>query len=294
MKKNSPKAWLLASRPKTLTGAAVPVMIGLSLAWADNSAQFSVLAAVLCLLFAFVMQIDANFVNDYFDYMKGTDDTSTRLGPKRACAEGWVSPAAMRWAMGITTMVACAIGLPLIAFGGWQMVLVGMACVLFCFLYTTHLSYRGLGDVLVVVFFGLVPVSITYYVELQTVTFEVVTAALACGLVVDCLLIVNNFRDRDTDREANKLTLVVRLGAERSLRLYLLLGVAACAFGFVFLANGRPWAFGLPLIYLLIHHRTYLRMRHIWQGKSLNEVLALTARNQFIYALLVSLGVLMN
>ena len=160
---NSAKAWLLAARPKTLTGAAVPVMIALALAWTDRSAEhpFMWLPAVLCMLFAFVMQIDANFVNDYFDFMKGTDDEE-RLGPRRACANGWVTAKAMRIAMGVTTFLGCIIGLPLIYYGGWQMIVVGVLCVFFCFLYTTHLSYMGLGDVLVLVFFGIVPVCVTY------------------------------------------------------------------------------------------------------------------------------------
>ena len=153
---NSAKAWLLASRPKTLTGAAVPVMIALAMAWRDLSEataqeKFSIIPAVLCLLFAFIMQIDANFINDYFDFKKGTDD-EFRLGPLRACAQGWVTLPAMRYAILLTTVIACLAGLPLIIYGGWAMVGIGVLCVVFCFLYTTHLSYLGLGDLLVLVF----------------------------------------------------------------------------------------------------------------------------------------------
>ena len=148
---NSLKAWILAARPKTLTGAAVPVMIGTALALADSDFHIRIVPTVLCFLFAFVMQIDANFVNDYFDFLKGTDDEK-RLGPKRACAQGWVTTKAMRWALALTTMFACAVGLPLIYYGGWWMIAVGVLCVFFCFLYTTHLSYIGMGDVLVLLF----------------------------------------------------------------------------------------------------------------------------------------------
>ena len=130
IKKDSMKAWILAARPKTLSGAAVPVMIGLALAYKDSifyeGNPFSWVAAVLCLLFAWVMQIDANFINDFFDYAKGTDDTSTRLGPRRACAQGWVSVDKMKHAIAITTCLACVIGLPLIMFGGLEMVLIGI------------------------------------------------------------------------------------------------------------------------------------------------------------------------
>lgn len=298
VKKDSLKAWLLAARPKTLTGAAVPVMIGLALAWADarlyTEGTFSWVAAVLCLLFAFIMQIDANFINDLVDYARGTDDRETRLGPERACTQGWVSIDRMKHVIAATTCLACLTGLPLVWYGGLEMLLIGLLCVVFCFLYTTHLSYLGLGDVLVLVFFGLVPVSITYYVQLHTITAEVIVASLACGLVIDALLLVNNFRDRDTDRVAGKQTLVVNIGPQAALWLYLGVGVAACLMGFIFGLNGRWWAFGLPLVYLALHTQTFLRMKRIWQGRELNSCLGATARNIFVYGLLVATGILLS
>ena len=298
IQKNSLRAWLLAARPKTLSGAAVPVMIGLALAYVDASAYgdetFSWTAAVLCMLFAFVMQIDANLVNDLFDYIKGTDDRATRLGPERACTQGWVSVEAMKRAIALTTCVACVVGLPLVFFGGLEMLLVGLLCVVFCFLYTTHLSYMGLGDVLVLLFFGLVPVCVTYYVQLHTVTAEVLIASLACGLVIDALLLVNNFRDRDTDAQASKLTLVVRIGASAAHRLYLLTGVTACLLGLVFLVEGRVLAFLLPFIYAAFHVGTWVKMKAIWQGRALNGILGETARNIFVYGLLVAVGILLG
>ena len=299
VKKDSFKAWVLAARPKTLSGAAVPVMIGLSLAWCDAQCHyvtgtFSWVAAVLCLLFAFIMQIDANFINDFIDYARGTDDRETRLGPERACTSGWVSIDRMKHAIALTTCLACLVGLPLIWYGGLEMVLVGAVCVVFCFLYTTHLSYMGLGDVLVLVFFGLVPVSITYYVQLHTFTPEVIVASLACGLVIDALLLVNNFRDRDTDRTAGKITLVVRIGARHSLWLYLGVGIIACLMGLVFVFNGRLLAFVLPLLYLVLHYYTYLNIKQTWQGRALNACLGSTARNIFIYGLLVSIGIVLH
>ena len=298
VKKDSLKAWLLAARPKTLTGAAVPVMIGATLAWVDARfyyvpGTFNWVAVVLCLLFAFIMQIDANFINDFIDYAKGTDDRSTRLGPERACTQGWVSIDKMKRVIAATTCLACLIGLPLAWYGGLEMIIIGMLCVLFCFLYTTHLSYIGLGDVLVLVFFGLVPVCITYYIQLHTITLQVLLASLACGLVIDALLLVNNFRDRDTDRQAGKRTLVVRLGASTSLALYLSTGVAACLLGLVYGFCGHWMAFLLPLLYLALHVVTFLRMKQIWQGSELNRCLGETARNIFMYGLLVVAGLLL-
>ena len=288
--KNSWKAWLLAARPKTLTGAAVPVMIGLSLAWTHVD-EYQWLPAILCLLFAFIMQIDANFVNDYFDFLKGNDD-ETRLGPKRACAMGWVDAKVMRRAIIFVTVLACVVGLPLVLYGGLEMVLIGALCVLFCFLYTTHLSYVGMGDVLVLVFFGIVPVCIPYYILTHSMNVEVVVASLACGLVIDTLLMINNYRDIENDERAGKKTLAVKLGKECSRMMYLLLGIMACLLGVVYLLNGHLWAFILPVGYLALHVMTYRHMVRIDHGRALNGVLGETARNMFVYGLLVSVGIL--
>ena len=297
IKTDSVQAWLLAARPKTLSGAAVPVMIGVALAWVDVpsyiDAEFSWTAALLCLLFSFAMQIDANFINDFFDFANGTDDAETRLGPRRACAQGWVKLDSMKKAIALTTCMACVIGLPLVYYGGLEMILVGIACVVFAFLYTTFFSYQGLGDLLVLVFFGIVPVCCTYYVQLHVVTAQVFLASLACGLVIDALLIVNNFRDRDNDRLAGKNTIIVRLGAKAGLQLYVGVGLAAIILGGTFWMNGHILASLLPLLYLMLHLFTYLKMKRIYQGKALNLILGETARNIFIYGVLVSVGLLL-
>ena len=293
IKTNSFKAFVLAARPKTLTGASVPVMIALALAWADGGMEaFRPVPAILCMLFALVMQVDANLVNDYFDFKKGVDDEQ-RLGPKRACAQGWITLGAMRNAILVTTVVACLIGLPLVAYGGWEMVAVGAACVLFCFLYTTHLSYLGLGDLLVLVFFGLVPVCATFYLQRDMLTTETVMASIACGLVIDTLLVVNNYRDRDNDRRTGKTTLVVRIGPKASEWLYLLLGVVACAMGACFWMAGKPWAFLLPLGYLALHVNTWHKMVTINKGERLNDILGENARNMFVYGLLTTIGLIL-
>lgn len=292
---NSPKAWFLAARPKTLSGAAVPVMIASALAWADFGSELRLVPMVLCFFFAFVMQIDANFVNDYYDFIRGNDD-GDRLGPKRACAQGWITTKAMRTGIAATTVAACGIGLPLIAFGGCQMLAVGALCVLFCFLYTTCLSYIGLGDLLVLVFFGLVPVGVSYYLIAPTYAglpgTNVWLAAAACGLVIDTLLIVNNYRDIEGDRKAGKKTLVVRIGKKPSELLYLLLGLAAYAIDAVVFGQGHPAVMLFPAIYIILHAATYKRMVAIGEGRELNKTLGMTARNIFIFGLLTSLGLI--
>ena len=239
------------------------------------------------------MQIDANFINDFFDYVHGNDDASRRLGPLRACSQGWVKIASMKRAIALTTCIACAVGLPLIWYGGLEMILIGIFCVVFCFLYTTHLSYIGMGDLLVIIFFGIVPVSITYYIQLHTCTWQVFIASLACGLVIDALLVINNYRDRDNDREDGKKTIVVEIGAHAAEWLYLSLGITAVLAGVVFWINGHILAFLMPFFYLLLHVLTWQKMRRINHGRQLNECLGETARNMLVYGLCVSLGLLL-
>lgn len=301
VKVNSAKAWFLAARPKTLTGAAVPVMIGISAAVAMYGSSVRVVPAVLCMLFALVMQIDANFVNDYFDFMKGTDDEQ-RLGPKRACAQGWITAAAMRSGLFYTTILACAVGLPLVYYGGWEMILVGFACVVFCFLYTISFSYIGLGDVLVLVFFGLVPVCMTYWLvapptSLMSIPWPVIVLSIACGLIIDTLLVVNNYRDIDNDRRAGKRTLIVRIGERGGLLLYMLLGLAGTILaiaGIIYL-NWHDGQFMQLLMtsYIPFHIRAFTEMRRIRKGAELNKVLGMTARNMFFFGVFVSAALLL-
>lgn len=294
---NSLKAWILAARPKTLTGAAVPVMIGIACAVAMYGwCGIRVVPAVLCMLFALIMQVDANFVNDYFDFMKGTDDEQ-RLGPKRACAQGWITASAMRSGLFVTTLLACIVGLPLVYYGGWEMIMVGLACVVFCFLYTISFSYIGLGDLLVLVFFGIVPVCMTYWLTapptaLTSIPFAVVLMSIACGLIIDTLLVVNNYRDIDNDRRAGKLTLIVRIGERGGLVLYLMLGLVGTILaiaGVVFLDwHDGQWTQSLLIIYTPFHTWAFNEMRSIRKGAELNRVLGMTARNMFIFGLLAS------
>lgn len=294
---NSLKAWILAARPKTLTGAAVPVMIGIACAVAMYGwCGIRVVPAVLCMLFALIMQVDANFVNDYFDFMKGTDDEQ-RLGPKRACAQGWITASAMRSGLFVTTLLACIVGLPLVYYGGWEMIMVGLACVVFCFLYTISFSYIGLGDLLVLVFFGIVPVCMTYWLTapptaLTSIPFAVVLMSIACGLIIDTLLVVNNYRDIDNDRRAGKLTLIVRIGERGGLVLYLMLGLIGTILAIVGVVildwHDGQWTQSLLIIYTPFHTWAFNEMRSIRKGAELNRVLGMTARNMFIFGLLAS------
>ena len=295
VKTNSVKAWLLATRPKTLSAAAVPVMIGTAFAWRNTSEQFNWIPAILCLLFAWIMQIDSNLVNDYFDFKKGNDD-ETRLGPKRACSEGWITSDAMVWGILITTLLGCMTGIPLILYGGLEMVMVGIACVVFCFLYTTLFSYHGLGDILVLLFFGIIPVCCTYYVCMplhqQIPTGEIIASSIACGLAIDALLIVNNYRNIENDRSNGKITLAVRLGESKTRRLYESIGYIAAGimiilvFFDLYQIDKLIPTYALYLIYIILHRQSYKEMKRINKGAKLNQVLGLTARNILVFGLL--------
>lgn len=293
VKQNSAKAWLLAARPKTLTAASIPVMLGCALA--NMYGHFQTVPAILCFLFAFLMQIDANFINDLYDYLKGTD-REDRLGPERACAQGWISPAGMKKGIAITTILAALTGICLLFYSGWEMIPVGIACIIFAFLYTTGpypLAYHGWGDLMVLVFFGFIPVGCTYYVMAHDWNMSVTIASLASGLVIDTLLMVNNFRDREQDAVSGKCTIVVRLGAKAGLILYFLLGLAACWCCFHFITEGKLWAAVAPQLYLIPHIMSTLKMARIGKGKELNAILGETSRNMLLFGLLLTLGMVM-
>ena len=290
---NSIKAWILAARPKTLAAAATPVLLGCSLAHTDG--MFQIIPAILCFLFAFTMQIDANFINDYFDYLKGSD-REDRLGPERACAQGWITLQAMKRGIAFTTLLSCIWGLLILCYSGLEMIPVGLLCILFAFLYTAGpypLAYHGWGDVLVIVFFGFVPVGCTYYTFCHDWTWNVTIASLACGLVTDLLLMLNNYRDREQDKISGKKTLVVRFGAKAGHRMYLLLGLIATLLCLLFLQENHLWAAILPQLFLLPHMKTWQHMVRINKGKELNIVLGETARNITLFGVLLGLGLIL-
>jgi len=314
IKTNSLKAWILATRPKTLTGAMAPVIVGGAQAYYDiltKSSSNIVLTTfektiqphivfLICLIFALLMQIDANLVNDYFDYKKGTD-RDDRLGPKRACAQGWITPKAMKTGIYATTISASVFGLILFLYVmQWELIAVGIACVIGCFLYSIKFSYLGLGDVLVLLFFGIIPVGFTYYVMMGGQwTWSVTLAGIGMGLVTDNLLMVNNYRDVEQDRLSGKRTIVVRFGKEIALKLYFWLGIIAMASGIVAemidVTNPImkiwlviPWG-----IYLMVHLNNFKKMR-LLTGKALNKTLGSTAASIILYAIVFASTLLIN
>lgn len=302
VKTNSARAWWLAARPKTLSAALIPVCTASALAFAHG--KFSAVPALLCVAFAIFMQVAANFINDLFDFRKGTDGAD-RLGPERACAQGWISPRAMQIGIAVMLLLAGLVGVSIVVSVFTQVathhpatdvavgfLVMGAACVLFAFLYTTLLSYCGLGDVLVWLFFGFVPVCGTYFVQAGSFSPEVWWLAAACGLITDTLLVLNNYRDRDNDRRAGKRTLVVVLGEPFGRYFYLLQGILGYLAAAMLALYGHMWMAVLPLFYVLPHYLTWRKMVQIGCGRELNRVLGFTSRNMLTFAALCILALL--
>lgn len=303
MKTNSLSAWILAVRPYSLGNSVILVAVASAMAWSVGF--FRPLPALLCLLFALLMQCTANLVNDLWDFLKGADRPD-RLGPDRAFAKGYITPRAMKAGIAAFTLAACATGCAiliyalqsgLLRYGGWELLATGFFCLVFAYFYTAGpwpLAYHGLGDVAVVLFFGLIPVGFTYYIQTGEWTWATTVAALACGLVIDTMLMINNFRDREEDARCGKRTVVVALGAGFGRWGYLALGTAAVALCLTLLADSRLWPALLPLPYWFAHFATWRKMVRIDHGDALNVCLGETARNILLFGALLTLGFLLG
>lgn len=299
IQQNSMKAWVLAARPKTLTGAMIPVILAASLLFKEGN--FNLFLSLMCLLFACCMQIAANFINDLYDFKKGTD-REDRLGPERACAQGWISPEGMKKGIVVVLIIACLFGLSAVVYSwnylpmnGLEFIILGVSCIAFAFLYTTVLSYLGLGDLLVLIFFGIVPVCGTYYLQALEISNNCIILSLISGISIDALLVINNYRDRDQDKISGKRTLIVLLGEKFGRNLYLYICFAVDVLVFVLLQNGVISFLGFCLVvsvYTAIHIRTWLKMVEISEGRELNLILGQTSRNMFILAVLLSLSII--
>ena len=295
------KAWLLATRPKTLTGAMIPVILGSALAYHDGAIKPWLV--LCCVFFAGFMQIAANMINDLYDYQKGTD-REDRLGPERACAQGWITPEAMRKGIVVVVGLASLAGLAALwlcwnelPYYGVELLLTGIACIVFSFLYTYGLSYLGLGDVLVLLFFGLVPVCGTYYIQAHQITTPAMLLGTISGISIDALLVINNYRDRDQDRISGKRTIIVLGGEKFGRYLYLSIGLIAAALSILlgYLIEGKMLFFQIAVYaYLILHISAWIQMNKIRSGKALNHILGLTSRNMFLFALLLAIAIIMR
>lgn len=206
------RVWMEATRPRTLPAAVAPVLVGTALAWRQGEAKWG--AASACLGFALLIQIGTNFANDYYDFLKGAD-TAERVGPRRAVASGLIRPGTMRAAMIGVFAAAFALGLTLLAYGGWPLLVIGVASIACGVAYTGGpypLAYHGLGDLFVFIFFGLVATGATAFVQTGELGAASVAAGVAVGALATNILVANNYRDVETDAKAGKRTLLVRWG----------------------------------------------------------------------------------
>lgn len=287
-KKSLVGAWVEAARPRTLPASVSPVLLGCSLAYYDG--MFDIAPAVLCFLVALFAQIASNFANDYFDFKKGAD-REDRLGPERAVAQGWITPKAMLAGTFVTLGLACLFGLLLISFADWRLIGVGVAIAVCVLAYSAGpfpLAYNGLGDVCVLLFYGVIPVCFTYYI--QTLNFSLLSFLLsvALGLLSVNILVVNNYRDYEQDKAARKRTTVVLFGRRFGRVLYVLDECLAFLLVFPLLLEAPWWIlFLFGILFALCFYTT--RELFMLEGRALNRTLGHTARNVFLFAGVLSL-----
>lgn len=284
------KIWVEAMRPRTLPAAVAPVMVGTALAWHDGALQMA--AAGLCLGFALLVQIGTNFANDYYDFRRGAD-TPARVGPRRAVAAGLVAPATMKAVMIATCTVAFLVGLGLVAWGGPWLLVVGVTSIACGIAYTGGpwpLAYHGLGDLFVFVFFGLVAVGGTYFVQAGKLSSMALLAGVPIGLLAANILVVNNYRDAETDAAAGKRTLVVQWGRGAARVQFALSLALALVVPLIFVARGHGAACLLPLASAPLAWRHWRRLVDSRTPDELIALLGATGRYLALYALLLAVG----
>ncbi|MDP0499659.1 MAG: 1,4-dihydroxy-2-naphthoate polyprenyltransferase [Verrucomicrobiota bacterium JB022] len=300
--------WLLAARPKTLPAAIIPVLLGTALAW--HAHQFDPLAASLALLFALLVQVGTNYANDYYDFVKGAD-TADRIGPTRATAAGLVKPEEMRRAMWLVFGLTFLVGCGLIPFGGWWLLVVGVASIACGWAYTGGpypLGYNGLGDVFVFFFFGFVATMLTFYVQAQSwigynwaqdaavlyigpaFWISIVPGALATNI-----LVVNNLRDVGTDAMTGKRTLAVRFGRDFGVRQYQVLVILAAIVPLFLILD---YQFGLwtllPWLSLPLGLKLALTMGQAAEREGWLKRLAQSALFMLLYGVLLAAGLIID
>src|SRR3954471_9581045 len=285
----------MAARVRTLPAAVAPVLVGTSLAGTEGVFRVGVFIAAL--LGAVFIQVGTNLSNDYSDARRGAD-TEDRLGPVRVPAGGLVPPRQVLRATYVTFGLAVLCGVYLVAVAGWVLLLIGAASILAGVLYTggpRPYGYEGLGEVFVFLFFGIVAVAGSYYVQTERLEWEAFVLAVPVGLLAAAILVVNNVRDLETDRRAGKRTLAVRLGRGRTRGLY-----AAMVY-LAFLTAPLPWVAGslspwllLPWLTLPLAASVVRLVRQHTDGPTLNEALARTGLLQLLFCVLLAAGLLLS
>lgn len=286
------KIWLEAVRLRSLPVSISGVVMAIGIAVWQN--HFKWVPTVLCLIFAVLAQVVSNFANEYYDYRRGADKKG-RVGPRRGVTEGDIRPKTLRNVTYITLAVACLVGCGLIPYGGWQMIPVGVMIAAFALAYSTGpypLSYHGLGELTVFLFYGLVPVIFGYYVIAGRWDALAVLGGITIGFMGVNVLLVNNYRDMEDDIDAGKRTAVVIFGRKLSAAAYLFNGFMAIAMlsplWLMIYLNGSmsQWTYLIPLLYLVLHVITWIKLNRR-TGAALNPLLGETARNMLVFTVLM-------
>jgi 1,4-dihydroxy-2-naphthoate octaprenyltransferase len=288
------QVWLLASRPKTLPAAVSPVIIGSAVAFAEHSFRFG--PALAAFLGALLLQIGANLANDVFDYEKGADQHD-RLGPMRVTQAGLLSPKDVKTGMWVTFALAAICGIYMTLVSGWFILLIGLLAILAAIAYTGGpfpYGYKGLGEIFVFIFFGFAAVCGTYYAQTNTISQLAVLSSIPVGLLIVAILVVNNVRDYESDKSANKKTLAVRFGLEWARQEFV--SIVILAFVTVVLLSisdiATPWLLltwlSLPLVFST--SSSVLNQR----GKILNKTLASTGQLTLVFSLLYAVGLILS
>lgn len=281
--KNKIGFWIEAMRLRTLPVSLAGVILAAGLAIGRH--LFRPVPVILCFVFALLAQISSNFANEYYDFRDGLDKPG-REGPRRGVTEGDLTPRAMLRATYLTLAVACAVGCALIAYGGWWLLPAGIVIALGAMAYSAGpypLSRHGLGELTVVFFFGIIPVTLTYYVQALTIPADVVLSGVAAGLMGANVLIVNNYRDRDADAAVGKRTLAVIAGRRAMRLLYFLNGLAAVGLTMTLWTSMPAWTMAIPVVYLALHLWLWMIMPRR-SGHALTPLLAITSINMLFYS----------
>ncbi len=287
-------AWILTARPKTLPAAIAPVAVGCALAISQH--RFKLLPAAAALIGALLLQIGVNMANDYFDFIKGID-TSERTGPVRAAASGLLSPGELRLGILFILLLAVTDGLYLIYAAGIPVLVIGIFSIMSLLAYSGGpfpLASHGLGDLFVFIFFGIVAVCGTYYVQVLSLDKIVLIASIPVASLTTAILVVNNYRDIETDRKSSKITLAVILGERGARAEYILLFISAFLVPVIlFLMKAfNGWIF-LPLLAVPLFIPLLKQMSGKYSGSLLNKTLSGTAKTALLYSLLFSIGIIL-
>ena len=287
--------WIEAMRLRTLPVSVAGVIAGTGCAILTDS--FKAIPALLCLTFAILAQIAANFGNEYYDFKNGIDRKG-RAGFRRGVTEGEISPKAMKAATFITLGIAAAVGCAMLIYGPWWLMIAGILIMCFALAYSAGpypLSHHGLGDIAVIIFFGIVPVVLTWY--LQTSSWDsadiAIETSVAIGLLAANVLVVNNYRDMEDDAAVGKRTTVVIFGRKVMSAAYLLSGFIGMSVMIPVWLGMPVWVFAVPLIYLALHVKTWYSLRQS-AGAAINPLLGRTAMNLLVFALLFAATCLLN